>query len=319
MEEDDPTNSEWKDETKNGEEEENKKSKSHGANTTGGKLRIKVEKKDEIIAMESLRNPWSWKPNFNLMEATNDRLTSWVRLLGLAIKYYETEMLKFIGNVIGKTLKVDSNTKEKSRDKFTRLCVELDLTEPLVSQYAIKGTRCMVEYERIHMIYFSCGMVGHDKDKCPRKSKKTQEQDGSQTRTDNNGRKRENEQTLQRKGYVGNIEKQNENKGKEVIRKEHNTYGPWMVVQKPMHGGKSGRTGSGTGSGLERETSTRGKSSSYETRYVALQKVNENILMENENRSTNHVEPKNIPLLKTTIANPGRPKTKPKSTRPHNT
>ncbi|XP_057730364.1 uncharacterized protein LOC130945678 [Arachis stenosperma] len=109
-----------------------------------------------------------WKPNFNPVEATIDYIVAWVRLPGLAIEYYEEEMLKKIGNILGRTLKLDSNTADKCRGKFSRLCVELDLTEPLVSQYSINGVRYTVEYEGLHNIYFRCGMVGHDKFNYPK-------------------------------------------------------------------------------------------------------------------------------------------------------
>ncbi|XP_057723606.1 uncharacterized protein LOC130939520 [Arachis stenosperma] len=72
----------------------------------------------------------SWQPNFNPFEATIDKIAAWIRLPDLAIEYYEKNMLNKIGDVIGRTLKVDTNTADKSRGKFARLCVELDLTAP---------------------------------------------------------------------------------------------------------------------------------------------------------------------------------------------
>ncbi|RYR57774.1 hypothetical protein Ahy_A05g023483 [Arachis hypogaea] len=61
-----------------------------------------------------------------------DNITAWVSFLGLAIEYYEEEVLKKIGNILRRTMKVDTNTAQKSRRKFARLCVELDLTFPLI-------------------------------------------------------------------------------------------------------------------------------------------------------------------------------------------
>ncbi|XP_057734802.1 uncharacterized protein LOC130950311 [Arachis stenosperma] len=58
-----------------------------------------------------------WKPDFNPTEATIDTMTAWIRLPRLAIEYYEDEMLKKIGNVIGRTLKVDTNTADKCRGR----------------------------------------------------------------------------------------------------------------------------------------------------------------------------------------------------------
>ncbi|XLR08093.1 hypothetical protein S83_036031 [Arachis hypogaea] len=117
-----------------------------------------------------------WKPNFNPMKATIDSIAAWVRLPGLAIEYYEEEMLKRIGNILGKTMRVDTNTADKSRGKFARLCVELHLTEPLVLQYSINGIRYLVEYEGLHSICFQCGLVGHDSNSCSGKLLRTKPQ-----------------------------------------------------------------------------------------------------------------------------------------------
>ncbi|XP_016177863.1 uncharacterized protein LOC107620170 [Arachis ipaensis] len=109
-----------------------------------------------------------WQPDFNPLEATIDKIAAWIRLPGLAIEYYEENMMKKIGDVIGRTLKVDTNIADKSREKFARLCVELDLIAPLISQYAINGVKYKVEYKGIHNICFSCGVVGHEKSNCPK-------------------------------------------------------------------------------------------------------------------------------------------------------
>ncbi|XP_015940125.1 uncharacterized protein At4g02000-like [Arachis duranensis] len=104
-----------------------------------------------------------WKPNFNPVEAAVDTIAAWVQLPDLAIEYYDEEMLKKIENVIGQIMKVDVNTADKRRKKFVRLCVQLDLTAPLVVQYSINGVKYEVEYERLYNICFSCDMVEHEK------------------------------------------------------------------------------------------------------------------------------------------------------------
>ncbi|RYR04715.1 hypothetical protein Ahy_B06g084491 [Arachis hypogaea] len=60
------------------------------------------------------------------------------------------------------------NTRDKCKGKFARLCVELDLTESLVSQYSISGFRYKAEYEGSYNICFSCAIVGHEKANCPK-------------------------------------------------------------------------------------------------------------------------------------------------------
>ncbi|XP_016204054.1 uncharacterized protein LOC107644655 [Arachis ipaensis] len=176
-----------------------------------------------------------WKPDFNPTEATIDTVAAWIRLPGLAIEYYEDKMLKKIGNVIGRTLKVDTNTTDKCRGRFARLCVELDLSQPLISQYSINGVRYLVEYEGIHNICFSCGIVGHEKANCP--MKKTGENGGQKVTEE---AQREGE--IQVNGSGGdtngrdNMGNANLDKGKSVIDGPEEPFGPWMVVQRGTRG-----------------------------------------------------------------------------------
>ncbi|RYR01995.1 uncharacterized protein LOC107646550 [Arachis ipaensis] len=74
-----------------------------------------------------------WKLDFNPSKATIDNIAAWIRLPCLAIEYYNRIVLEKIGNILGRTIKVDTNTSQISRGKFSRICVEIDLTKPLVS------------------------------------------------------------------------------------------------------------------------------------------------------------------------------------------
>ena len=66
-----------------------------------------------------------------------------------------------IGNLVGKTLKVDSRTYLTERGKFARICVELDLDKKLWTAIRIFGKELIVEYEGLHKICFCCGKYGH--------------------------------------------------------------------------------------------------------------------------------------------------------------
>lgn len=48
-----------------------------------------------------------------------------------------------------------------------RLAVQIDLFEPLVSDFILDGNVQIVEYENLPNICFSCGKYGHKKDECP--------------------------------------------------------------------------------------------------------------------------------------------------------
>ncbi|XP_016173927.1 uncharacterized protein LOC107616489 [Arachis ipaensis] len=187
-----------------------------------------------------------WQPDFNPLEVTIDRIAAWVRLPGLAIEYYDEDMLKRIENIVGRTMRVDTHTAEKCRGKFARLCVELNLTEPLVSQYSINGTKYRVEYKGLHCICFNCGMAGHEKSNCAT-SQKAAETDGiTAATTAGVVEERQEEDQKSQSQERGNVAITENEKGKKVIQHDNDTYGPWMLVQRPTRGKKVGKMGAST-------------------------------------------------------------------------
>ena len=82
----------------------------------------------------------------------------WIRFPKLAMEYYDHICHR---NRIGKTIKIDYTTKEKSRGKYVRVCVMIDIKKPPIPQFQIGNKIIKVEYEGIHLIYFNCGTYGH--------------------------------------------------------------------------------------------------------------------------------------------------------------
>lgn len=72
-----------------------------------------------------------WNPNFLADMAEITHLPVWVRFLMLPIEYYSVPWLQRAGNKIGKTIKVDATTLLASRGRFARVCIEVDLRQPL--------------------------------------------------------------------------------------------------------------------------------------------------------------------------------------------
>lgn len=103
----------------------------------------------------------TWHPNFDPAEATIDKVAVWVRLPDLALEYYDTSVLWKIGNKIGKTLKIDRTTSVGMRGNFARLCVEVDLTKPLLAKFKLRRRVRRIMYEGLHSICFHCGQYGH--------------------------------------------------------------------------------------------------------------------------------------------------------------
>ncbi|CAL5196449.1 unnamed protein product [Lathyrus oleraceus] len=51
-----------------------------------------------------------WIPNFHLDSDQIEKVAVYVRFSGLGIEYYETKVLIFTANIIGRIMKVDQNT-----------------------------------------------------------------------------------------------------------------------------------------------------------------------------------------------------------------
>lgn len=90
----------------------------------------------------------------------------WVRFPCLHIEYYDRDVLMEIGENIGKPIRVDHTTSLTNNGMFTRMCVEVDITNPLVPKFKIKKRVRVVEYEGFYMVCFRCGIYDHSKDTC---------------------------------------------------------------------------------------------------------------------------------------------------------
>lgn len=72
-----------------------------------------------------------------------------------------------MGDNLGRTVKVDDTSLSRTRGKFARACVEIDLAAPLLPSLTIFDFAQQVEYEGLHLICFQCGRYGHRGDTCP--------------------------------------------------------------------------------------------------------------------------------------------------------
>ncbi|CAN1120568.1 hypothetical protein LINPERHAP2_LOCUS272 [Linum perenne] len=71
-----------------------------------------------------------------------------------------------IGNCIGRTVKLDLATSEGARARYARVCVEVDVSKPLLGKYMIENRTFFVEYESLENICATCGFYGHKTDSC---------------------------------------------------------------------------------------------------------------------------------------------------------
>lgn len=100
-------------------------------------------------------------PNFQPESDTIEDVEIWIWIAGLPIEYYDSKILPIIGDLVGKTVKVDKNTIHLERGKYARICVKVNLTKSLFAMFTIKERMFMIEYEGLHLLCLSCGRFGH--------------------------------------------------------------------------------------------------------------------------------------------------------------
>ncbi|KAI9084260.1 hypothetical protein K1719_033767 [Acacia pycnantha] len=107
-----------------------------------------------------------WRPDFNPKNARIESVVAWVRIPELPAPLFDKKFLLNLGNSIGKAIRLDIHTAQRTRGKFARMCVELDLTKPLVPAFNVDGQILSVVYESMGLLCTKCGWYGHNKDGC---------------------------------------------------------------------------------------------------------------------------------------------------------
>jgi hypothetical protein len=85
----------------------------------------------------------------------------WIRFPGLNILYYDESVLLGLASIVGTPMKVNMNTLNVERDRFARICVEIDLTLPVFGKINVNDHWYNVQYEGLHIICGRCGCYDH--------------------------------------------------------------------------------------------------------------------------------------------------------------
>ncbi|KAI9071501.1 hypothetical protein K1719_046544 [Acacia pycnantha] len=109
-----------------------------------------------------------WRPNFNPQRADcQRRIAVWVRIPDLPMEFFTVEALGIIENMISKMIKIDRSTSIYDKGVFARICVEIDLQQPLLPAFIAFGKDKQLVYEGLHLVCFRCGLYGHERGNCP--------------------------------------------------------------------------------------------------------------------------------------------------------
>ncbi|CAI0391139.1 unnamed protein product [Linum tenue] len=87
-----------------------------------------------------------WDRHFNPYEHEISSTLVWARLLEIPIHFFHPEGVMKIGRRIGKPIRVDQATPAGARSDYARVCVQVDLTKPLMSQFRIHGKKYFIQY-----------------------------------------------------------------------------------------------------------------------------------------------------------------------------
>ncbi|GLT90122.1 hypothetical protein SLE2022_080720 [Rubroshorea leprosula] len=112
-----------------------------------------------------------WEPSFHPATAKAPKTAVWVKFHGVPSMCYQEAIVLYLASKLGKPIKVDSVTLLGTREKFARVCVEVDLSQKLPSSVDLDledlpQILIPVEYESLHKICFHCGEFGHTEDSC---------------------------------------------------------------------------------------------------------------------------------------------------------
>ena len=152
----------------------------------------------------------------------------WICFPELPFEYYEINVLKEIGKVIGPVLRIDANTASKTRGRYARICIQVDINKPLVRRILLEGVIQEFQNEGINYLCFSCGRIGHRLENCSYTVQATI----PMHRPEEESAKGEGSDS----GTSGSDSQKEGNRGGNVTE----DFGPWMLVRRKRVGPKVG-------------------------------------------------------------------------------
>ncbi|XP_031111999.1 uncharacterized protein LOC116015971 [Ipomoea triloba] len=107
-----------------------------------------------------------WIPNFDPFTDKTERMIVWIRFTCLPAEYFDHKFFMRVGEKIGRPINIDMATSLVSKASFARVCVEVDITKPLLAKFTLRNKVRPLVYEGLHQICFKCGTYGHTVETC---------------------------------------------------------------------------------------------------------------------------------------------------------
>ncbi|XP_039115502.1 uncharacterized protein LOC120250779 [Dioscorea cayenensis subsp. rotundata] len=111
-----------------------------------------------------------WKESFQPAFEKLSMAAVWIQIFHLPMELWTGDILEMVASQFGRVLKVDDHSLDRSRAKFARVCVEVDLSQPLQLgtwvNYGDHSVFVLILYEKLPVFCYRCGRIGHGEAHC---------------------------------------------------------------------------------------------------------------------------------------------------------
>ncbi|KAJ0980100.1 hypothetical protein J5N97_008355 [Dioscorea zingiberensis] len=137
---------------------------------------------EEMVTNLLLEGPWTvngmvlhlipWKENF---QPVFERLTTvvlWIQLHHLPTECWTMDNLETVASFFGTVVKIDEKVETDHRTKYARVCIEIDVEQPLKKgvwvkkPYSSSSTFVAAVYDRLPVFCYKCGIIDHSAGTC---------------------------------------------------------------------------------------------------------------------------------------------------------
>lgn len=113
-----------------------------------------------------------WTLFFDSYTTTITRIDQWVRVPRLPWEFWDQDSLHELLKPVGTIVRIDQNTLLRLKGKFVPVCLNIDITQPLLGSLTIArdglSMRAPLIYEGLHEICPLCGGGSHQLASCPK-------------------------------------------------------------------------------------------------------------------------------------------------------